>query len=261
MKKRRGKYLLLAVLTIITTMIVSAYPNNDWNSFLNYASGRYGVPRMDITVLSFTAKQASIGLGAPIPMPYWIHTPAWMSLQIGDITLKLTFTDYENGVICDDYYFDELYEKLNKFCAKQLGVEEVLFCPEKSDIASLLMNYPISEIDEEVLINFFNLRRGTQESLIFIPVDNAPEENFIKAVIDNLVQIDDEYNQYFSLYFCIIFVESTENIAVTREAKDDRNFDNLHYDGPDAIRKYCEIQTREKRGSYKEYNGYYYNLP
>ena len=275
--KSKMRYLLLAVPVILIIIVVSVYFSfvSEKNIFIKYASEHYGVAQEDITVLSYKAKEKRLGFGAPIPTPQWRYTPAWITLQVDEMTLKLTTTSYDTDIVCDDYFYDELYDKINKFCAKQLGVGRVLFSPNSSSvyasgsrntthyIAGFLENQPISTVDDTVVIQFLTQASGTPRFELLVPTKGIPTENDIKRVIDHLVQIDDDSKEFFSAetMMSISFVDSIENIVISRNARNDGRFDDLYFRGHEGVHTYCTIYPGEKgtKKRVEEYNVYCYS--
>ncbi len=176
----------------------------DIDFYIQYASERFGVPEEDISVVQFqkgTSMQGGLFASHTVLLKPVIHLE-WNG-KVVSFSYTSTSDYYDTSKLRDDYYFDELYESVREYCARNLGLNDVILAAASGDSGrssssleadlyygynTYLGNHDISEVNDSVIEDFIS--QLGEASVLYVELKEENLEAEVKALIDRLKQIN-----------------------------------------------------------------------
>lgn len=174
----------------------------DIDFYIQYASEKFGVPAEDISVVRFQ-KGTSMRGGLFASDTVLLKPVVCLEWDGKQVSFSYTSASdyYDTSKLRDDYYFDELYEGVREYCARNLGLDDVILAAalgnsghsnNEADLYygynTYLKNHDISGVDESVIEDFIS--QLGEASVLFVELKEEDLEAEVKALIDRLKQIN-----------------------------------------------------------------------
>lgn len=273
----RRSLLCLALVVLLALCLTGCYRDEeaartpDIDFYIQYASERFGVPAEDISVVRFqkgTSMQGGLFASDTVLLKPVVCLE-WNGKQVS-FSYTSVSDYYDTSKLRDDYYFDELYEGVREYCARNLGLGDVILAAASGNSGSYssgaggwlyygyntyLGNHDISGVGESVIEDFIS--QLGEASVLYVELKEENLEAEVRALIDRLKQINFKAK--------VQVIKSLSDIIAFRRPINEKNKYNdtrplcINKEGFDFDKWLCEILSYADDGS-TEYQGYYYTI-